>query len=121
AAGSCLLGSGSRDPARRCESERDHVARMSADRKRYQQVKAVFQAALGLPHEARDGFVRQRCADDAELAAEVLSLLAAHTEADTAFLGAPAAAPAARIEALGADRGYRVIREIARGGMGVVY
>ena len=46
---------------------------------RFQQVKDVFGAALDVEEPARTAWVAERCAGDAELRAEVESLLAAHT------------------------------------------
>src|SRR6266849_4185663 len=45
---------------------------------RLQKIDEIFQAALDLPPERRENFVAEACAGDAELRAEVESLLAAH-------------------------------------------
>ena len=102
---------------------------------RFRRADAVFDAALDLPPEARDAFVAQACAGDAELGAEVRRLLRAHGQSD-GFLSAPAAAIGAPLlaDAPTADAPraparaapdrigpYRIEREIGRGGMGVVY
>jgi non-specific serine/threonine protein kinase/serine/threonine-protein kinase len=86
-------------------------------------VKAIVAAAIDLPPEARDAFVREAAAGDEALAAEVASLLAAHGAATT-FLEQPAGAafepprPPLIGRVLGA---YRIVREIGHGGMGAVF
>jgi serine/threonine-protein kinase len=97
---------------------------MSSDPQRYQQAKAIFHAALERTGAAREEYVRETCAEDPILAAEVNSLLRASDAAETDFLASGpqlARHAVADIGSLGADRGYRVVRELARGGMGVVY
>jgi eukaryotic-like serine/threonine-protein kinase len=80
----------------------------------------LFEAALELESGARLEFVAQACGADAALHAQVVALLAAHDRADgilefdAAALFNPDRAP----ERVGA---YRVVRELGRGGMGVVY
>jgi eukaryotic-like serine/threonine-protein kinase len=95
---------------------------------RWKQVKGVLEAALDRSVEERGALVEAACMGDAELRAEVESLLAsaaaAHefleTAADPALLRPPAEKrPEARA---GARIGpYRVLSEIGRGGMGAVY
>ncbi len=85
---------------------------------RWQLVQHVFHAALELPTEGRAAFVAAETPGDAELEAEVVSLLAsADSAAD--FLETPAQAPEepprTRIGP------YDVVREIGHGGMGTVF
>jgi serine/threonine protein kinase len=89
----------------------------------------VFEAALALRAEDRDEFVRQACGGDREMEAEVRSLLSEHLSADGFLdderLALPIPRPAPLPEpATVAGRvigGWRVIRELGRGGMGVVW
>ncbi len=112
---------------------------------RYERVRELFLAARVLPREQRDTFLQQASGGDDALQAEVASLLANDTLADT-FLQTPAlgSAFAARgpesLVATGADGTtaaratgappaqhpaqlgqYRVLDVIGQGGMGVVY
>ena len=99
---------------------------------RWKQIRAVFEEAELLGSPDRLQFLDQACAGDAELRAEVESLLQAQSQAGSDFMGRPAAdllqpepdrangtAVASRIgRRLGP---YRVIDEIGHGGMGEVY
>jgi eukaryotic-like serine/threonine-protein kinase len=95
---------------------------------RYQQIKQLFQAALGIDTGERRAFLDAACAGEPMLRSELEKMLAAHEQAD-GFIEAPAFQSAVRL--LIADdsasvRGrhigtYRVVREIGQGGMGAVY
>ena len=87
---------------------------------RAKRIERLFQDALDLPADERAAHIRQR-ADDLDMEREVEELIAAF-EANADFLDAPAAtittAETGPPERIGA---YDVLREIGRGGMGVVY
>src|SRR5262245_46701158 len=105
----------------------------------WRHMEKIFYSAIELPTDERDEFVGQACAGDEELRREVLALMAANRDA-MSFLDSPVALPP-HLETLSptpappqaisnsnsaAESGirvehYRLLREIGRGGMGVVY
>lgn len=92
---------------------------------RLAQVRAIFDAALGVPAEQRHAFVRQRANGDSGLEAEVTALLTKVGSAQQGrFLEQPAwrrqpAVP--KVQEGMAFGPYRVIRQLGGGGMGAVY
>ena len=101
---------------------------MPADR--LQRAFEVFDAAAALPRGERDTLLAQECGADAELLDDVVSLLAAHDEADgflsrrrragsshaaDAIVDVPALAPGTSLGS------FTVERIVGAGGMGVVY
>ena len=96
---------------------------------RWRQVNDLFHAALELHGSARQSLLDRTAAADAQLADEVRSLLATHESSTREFLERPAweVAPALALgddspASAGAIIGpYRIVKEIGRGGMGVVY
>ena len=95
---------------------------------RWTRVKALFESAQGLPADRRRAWLADAC-DDAAVVSEVEALLSAY-EDDPGFLEAPIPATKAGealLEQIGKRAegrligSYRVVRELGRGGMGVVY
>ena len=58
------------------------------DAERWKRVDELLQAALRVPVEQQEGFLRRRCGDDAALLEEVRSLLISHRKAGS-FLESP--------------------------------
>jgi serine/threonine protein kinase len=94
---------------------------------RWRQVTDLFHAALEHEPEARDLFVHGAAGSDEELEREVVSLLRSHRKTG-GYLEMPAWEVSTELlhdaEALAAGHSigkYRIVREVARGGMGVVY
>ncbi len=105
------------------------------DAERWKRIDEMLQAALRVPVEQQEEFLRQQCARDAELFEEVQSLLSAHRRAGS-FLESPAFSPAdmptqtaysTSIEVTFRSMvgetvsHYRVLSRLGSGGMGVVY
>lgn len=98
------------------------------DPSRFQRIAELFEEARSIERAARDRFLTERCAGDAELLAAVRSLLA-HHETDEAPLAEPAVSPEMVRQALDAGdpappetiNQYRIKRLLGAGGMGAVY
>ena len=98
------------------------------NKKRWQQVKEVFEGALERDGAERKAFLDSACASDFALRQEVESLLRSYGEAGS-FMEAPAVAMAAK-SFLGEQKKltmdqvvkhYQIIGPIGEGGMGEVY
>lgn len=92
---------------------------------RWAEVKSILGQVLDAVPDERAAMLDRLCGGDAELRREVESLLAMETRADEALetLAVPGAIFRAELDspAPAAIGSYRVLREIGRGGMGVVY
>ena len=98
---------------------------MSAPGQQWERVKALFEAAVALPSDARASFMASLGATDEDLRSAVARLLAAHDEA-ASFLETPAGLPATEAvfspDLVGRRIGpYQVVSRIGVGGMGEVY
>ncbi|HSR42665.1 MAG TPA: serine/threonine-protein kinase, partial [Longimicrobiales bacterium] len=101
------------------------------DAERRTTVEEIFDAALELPEASRDAFLDEACRGDDELRDEVEDLLAAHRRAEGILDRGPGRVAADLLDLAGGtgpdlpgDRTvgpYRVVDELGRGGMGVVY
>ena len=88
----------------------------------YKKAKDIFLAVCSLDTAEREEVLNRECGIDAELRAEVESLLEHHDIPPTATI--PNAAAGGAEQPVGGPKRigpYRIIREIGRGGMGVVY
>lgn len=105
----------------------------------WSEADALFAAALEMDASARDGFLRRECAGRPDVRREVEELLAAAAAAESCFgpvpgaigetldeclterVGAPAESDEADSSAGRRIGRYRLVRRLARGGMGTVY
>jgi serine/threonine protein kinase len=96
---------------------------------RWRQINELFHAVLDRDPLSREQLLEAAGRDDPDLAREVRSLLASHDRTSADFLDRPAWGVAAELilddapsSLAGRQIGsYRIIEEIGRGGMGVVY
>ena len=95
---------------------------------RLKKVQELFHAAVSLEPAARVAFLVEACESDRELLDEVQSLISAH-EREGSFIDSPAAKPITEMLAsvtsesfVGQTVGsFKILSQLGRGGMGVVY
>ena len=90
---------------------------------RWQQIKGIVATAIETPRDERNAYVAHACAGDAELRAEVDSLLVAADDTGSLPGARRAIADAAEQSILASALGqqYEIVRQLGRGGMGAVY
>jgi eukaryotic-like serine/threonine-protein kinase len=93
---------------------------------RFAKAGELFDSALAMPAENRNAYLKQACADDEMLLAEVQSLLAAHQKAEgfmqkPAFQNVDLTSQGDQLSAGQQIGAYKIVRQIGRGGMGAVY
>jgi len=113
--------------ARRSKRDRPEAA-SGSPAERHDRISRIFAAARRLEGLAREAYLTESCAGDADLRAEVESLLDQERNASLVVSDEMAAlirnaasgllAPAQLPKSVG---GYRIVRLIGEGGMGVVY
>ena len=99
------------------------------DSRRWQRICAIFERAVELPHAEREALLARECGDDADLREAVGSMLDADAKAETfdaqaRELRGRAAADWADWNATPENQrvgAWRIVREIGRGGMGLVF
>jgi eukaryotic-like serine/threonine-protein kinase len=100
------------------------MTRHRIDRALRHEIERIFEDAIELSLSERESFLAAQCGTDHRLRAEIDALIAAHERAAGILEGSGAAASLGALRDLQRDwriGAYRVLRELGRGGMGVVY
>jgi len=87
---------------------------------RLRRARAIFTCACDMPPEERPVFVQDSCGDDAGLLELVLSLIRADEDSGSAW-DCAGVEIALAVPSLKLPNGYEPIRELGRGGVGVVH
>ncbi|MBL8230616.1 MAG: serine/threonine protein kinase [Bryobacterales bacterium] len=96
------------------------------NKERWRRLEELFEEAVELAPDVRDRFLEEKCPEDPELR-ERLGALLRHDESHGAIIGQAIEAvcrtpPPPPIEFEGRRAGpYRIVREVGRGGMGIVF
>ena len=88
------------------------------------EIESIFETAIELTPVGRQQWLADRCGPDRTLRAEVDALIAGHERPQGVLEASVAAAAAEALKGMARGRrigAYRVVRELGRGGMGVVY
>src|SRR5262245_29186009 len=91
---------------------------------RRREIEWIFETAVGLTPTDRPRWLTTICGDDVRLRTEVDALIAAHERPDGLLDGNLAVAAGEILSGLPRNSrigAYRIIRELGRGGMGIVY
>src|SRR5262249_11980804 len=83
--------------------------------------KLIFGAALEKPVSERDRFLENACAGDADLLCAVRGILGKHLAGVETSENEPSSAGVGKARVPTQLGQFRIVREIGRGGMGVVY
>ncbi len=105
-------------------SGQKHSKRLLMTETHFHKIKDIFADIVEVPRENRAELIHEKCGDDANLKAEIESLLAAHDEAENII-----EKNAFDINSLSNNKTYdgrefghyRILREIGHGGMGAVF
>lgn len=92
----------------------------------WERISQLFDEALALPQPQRDIFLDRECGSDMDLRSQIEALLAHDPVAESDLLATVSAAAESLSNTIESTEGgrigaYSVVREIGRGGMGIVY